>query len=77
MNTYPHCTALTAKVDFTFKVGGKGRSIQIRAGQSFWITNTRIDQQTRGIVLVDRKGKGCISHGYAFTPEQIATLFQA
>jgi hypothetical protein len=75
MNTYKHCTELTAKSDFAFRVGGKGRAITVRTGQAFWVTNTQVDQQTRGIVLVDRKGKGSISAGYAFTPEQIETLF--
>ena len=75
MNTYKHCVELTAKSDFAFRVGGKGRTIAVRTGQTFWVTNTQVDQQARGLVLINRKGKGYISAGYAFTPDQIEALF--
>ena len=71
---------LTAKGDFQFKSGGKGRAVVVRAGQKFWVTNSMIDQAAQKVVMIDREGKGHISHGYAFTPEMIegaVQLYQA
>lgn len=67
---------LTAKGDFQFKSGGKGRAVVVRAGQKFWVTNSMIDQAAQKVVMIDREGKGHISHGYAFTPEMIENLFE-
>lgn len=74
--TIPQLVEIKAKHDFAFKVGGKGRAIVVRRGQIFWVTNTRHDQTLRGIVLVDRKGKGHISGGYAFSHNQLMELFE-
>lgn len=75
MKTFPQHTPLTAKIDFQFKPGGKGRNVIVRKGQRFWVTSSQTLQMSEAAVRVDRKGKGSISQGYPFTPEQIQTLF--
>ena len=76
-SAYKQGTRLTAKKDFQFKApGARGRQITVKAGQKFWVTNTGLDPAHKNIVMIDREGKGHISHGYAFSPEMIADLFQ-
>lgn len=75
MDTIRQGLGLTAIRTFAFKVNGKGRVITFKEGQRFWVTNSTIDQRQSGFVKVDRHGKGCISHGYAFTPAQVAECF--
>jgi hypothetical protein len=67
---------LTARRAFAFKAkGAKGRAVTVQQGARFWITNSALDQSASGIVMIDREGRGTISHGYAFTIEQIGELF--
>lgn len=69
-------TFLTATQDFAFTPQRKGaRKVTVRTGQRFWITNSKLNQKDTGLIMIDRYGKGCISHGYPFTPEQIGQLF--
>jgi hypothetical protein len=74
---YSHGAALVAKAAFTFKApGARGRPVTVKPGARFWVTNTAQDQRRAGAVLIDREGRGCISHGYAFTPETIGQFFE-
>jgi hypothetical protein len=67
-----------ARADFAFRPAHKGaRRVEVRTGQRFWITNTVLGQAIDGLVMVNREGKGSISSGYAFAPDQFAQLFQA
>lgn len=52
-----------------------GRKIKFKGGQKFWVTNTMHDQQSNGIVKLQRAGKGHISTGYPFSPEQVKEFF--
>ena len=71
-------TYLTAKHDFRFRnPAPRGRTITVRKGDVFWITNCALQQKETGVIRIDRKGKGCISHGYPFdraTLEQFFTV---
>lgn len=69
-------TTLEAVEAFTFKRNNKGRSILVQPGQRFWVTNSQLGQKVDGYVMIDRAGRGCISHGYAFSPADIARLFK-
>ena len=74
---FDHGAALVAKAAFTFKApGARGRAVTVKPGARFWVTNTPQDQRARGAVLIEREGRGCISHGYAFAPETIGQLFE-
>lgn len=79
--TLKQWTILEAKADFKLTPPKsndprvKTRAIVIRKGQQFNITNSQTDQTTRGIVMIDRKGKGHLGIGYPFTAEQILALF--
>lgn len=74
-------TTLEAKTDFKLKPPKtkdpaiKTRAITVSKGQRFQVTNSQTSQLAKGIVLIDREGKGHISIGYPFTPDQILTLF--
>lgn len=75
--TYKHGAPLIALSGFTFKVpGARGRAVSVKPGARFWVTNAMQDQAARGVVLIEREGRGCISHGYAFTPEAVAQFFR-
>jgi hypothetical protein len=65
-------TPLTVRETFSFKVNGKGRTITFKKGQDAWVTNTQVDQQTRGVVNVARRGQ---VFGYDFTREQVEQFF--
>lgn len=65
--TVKQCSEVRAKNSFAFKVNGKGRTITVKAGDRFWVTNCQTDQSQSGFITVDRIGRGHISHGYAFT----------
>lgn len=67
---------LIAKSDFGFRAKAKGRAVQVRTGQRFWVTNSAICQAKDGVIMVDREGKGHISNGWAFTPSLIETYFE-
>lgn len=72
-----HGQSLIAKQAFGFKVpGARGRGVTVKVGDKFWVTNCGTDQKRSGLILIDREGKGYISHGYAFAPETLATYFQ-
>lgn len=74
----PQGTTLRAKAAFTFKVpGARGRPVTVKPGDCFWVTNCETDQNKRGVVMVDREGRGYISQGYAFDPAQIKDFFHA
>lgn len=69
---------LTAKADFRFKPARKGaRWVTVRAGERFWVTNSALNQKDTGLVMIDRQGKGTLSHGYPFAPADIAAMFEA
>ena len=71
-------TNLIAKADFAFTPQRKNaRRVVVRAGQRFWITNSKLNQRDTGLMMIDRHGKGCISNGYPFSPAQIEQLFEA
>jgi hypothetical protein len=68
---------LVAKSGFQFKApGARGRAVTVKPGQRFWVTNSDLDQKRSGQVMIDRAGRGCISHGYAFTPATLAQYFE-
>mgnify|MGYP006386455405 CR=1 FL=1 len=77
LETLRQGTTLEAARAFTFKRNNKGRSILVQPGQRFWVTNSQLDQKANGFVTIDRAGRGCISHGYAFAHADIARLFKA
>lgn len=68
-------STLAALRAFTFKPGGKGRAVNVRAGDRFWVTNSLTDQAARKVVLIERNGRGHIGGGYAFTPALIVEHF--
>ena len=67
-------TYLTVRADFAFKASS-GHTVKARAGQVFWVTSNVHLQSVEQAVRVARKGKGCISHGYCFKPEDIERFF--
>lgn len=70
-------STITAKSAFTFKASGtRGRAVTVRSGDKFWITNCETDQARQGVVMIDRTGRGHISHGYAFQPEILQAWFE-
>jgi hypothetical protein len=66
------CTTLKAKKDFSFKVGGKGRNINVREGQRFWVSTTFAAPQ----MLLAREKGGQAGTGYAFDEAQLAEFFE-
>lgn len=69
--------SLVAKLAFSFRTpGNRGRSVTVKPGQRFWVTNSGTDQQASGLVTIDREGRGCISHGYAFRPSALQQYFE-
>ncbi len=68
---------LTAKSGFQFKAAGaRGKPVTVKPGQRFWVTNCGTDQQRSQMIVIDREGRGVISHGYAFAPNTIEQLFE-
>jgi hypothetical protein len=71
-------TNLTAKADFRFKPARKNaRWVSVRTGDRFWVTNSALNQRDTGLVMIDRHGKGTLSHGYPFSPSDIQAMFEA
>jgi len=70
------CAILVAKKDFSFQYQGKRKCIvHVTCGQRFWVTSSECMQKRTNYVTIDREGKGALSNGYRFTPEQITELF--
>jgi hypothetical protein len=67
---------LIAKTNFGFRSYAKGRPVQVRKGQRFWVTSTKSLQTSRGAITIDREGRGSISNGYHFAPSQISEFFE-
>lgn len=67
---------LIAKSDFGFRASPKGRAVQVRKGQRFWVTSSQTYAARVGFLTIDREGKGSICNGYAFAPTQVAELFE-
>ncbi len=76
LETLRQGATLEATQAFSFKRNGKGRAIIVQPGQRFWVTNSQFGQRADGYVTIDREGRGCISHGYAFSHADTARLFR-
>ena len=68
-------TLLEAKRDFAFRNNNKGRPVQVKEGDRFWVTNTEVNQQQIGCILIDRQNKGHMSQGWPVSFEQVEELF--
>lgn len=65
---------VTAIGDFSFKnQGARGRAVQVKIGQQFWVTNPTY--QHKEYIMVQRAGKGHINTGYAFSVEDFSKFF--
>jgi len=65
------CTELRANKAFSFKVDGKGRSINAAEGELFMVTTSKTSAHTR----IDKVKRAHIGSGYVFTDEQLTELF--
>lgn len=69
------CDTLICKVAFSFKVEGqRGRGINVKLGDKFWITSASYMIKRDGIVKIARKGK-TLDDSYPFTAEIISQYF--
>jgi hypothetical protein len=64
-------TLLWPKTPFTFK-NESNRMIHIHCGQSFWVTNTKLDQETTKIIKIARSNSKV---SYNFKIEDVRALF--
>lgn len=71
---YQQGTVIEAKYCFTFR-SRLGNLVKVKAGALFWVTNTEWEQDVTGYIMIERKGRGCVGSGWAFTPEQVDQLF--
>lgn len=77
VTAYRQGATLKAKAPFSFKApGSRGRAVTVKPGQLFWVTNSGLDQNRSGLVMIDRIGRGCISNGYAFNPDTLQQYFE-
>jgi hypothetical protein len=65
-------TKLRAKLPFKFE--SQGRTVNVKTGAGFWVTNTEAAQLSSGVVCVARSGQP-MHYRYAFKPSDIAVLF--
>lgn len=72
--TFPQCQRLESVCDFQFK--SHGRLVKVKAGQRFWVTNTKSDQAQMQCALIEREGKGHISSGWPFSLNDVSTYFR-
>lgn len=68
-------TILIPKQDFSVKVNGKGRSIRFSSKNTYWVSNTFINQTQTGFIHIVLKNKP-MGYGYDFTIDQVKELFQ-
>lgn len=67
-------STLVAKVAFQMKLdGARGRSVNVKIGDVFMVTNPR-HMQDNGI-KIDRKNKASINSGYMLDLAQVEQLF--
>lgn len=52
----------------------RGRSVVVKAGQQFWVTNPK-HQHEKG-VMINRKGKGTTGSGWRLDIEDILKFFK-
>lgn len=71
-----HCQNLRARCAFEFVNPETGRKIQVKAGAVFWVTSSPLTQSLESCVRIDRKGKGAISHGYAWAESDLREYFE-
>lgn len=64
METFAQGTFFKAAKSFAFKVpGARGKPINVRVGDLFWIVTPQYEQKRTGIVGIARKGKNM---GFAY-----------
>ena len=72
---YAQGDVLIAKRDFGMKRDARSRVINVKKGDRFSVTSTKLYLKDHGRLLIDRTRSATISHGYPVTPEQIEDLF--
>lgn len=73
--TYKQGDTLVAKKAFTMKVPGtRGRPVNVKVGDKFWITSTTYSNTSH--CQIDRLNKGSICNGYYISNECIEELFE-
>lgn len=73
MLTLPQMTTLTACCDFDIKPV-KGRTIKVKAGDKFAVTNSSTSQRN-GVYMVDRSKRATIGSGHGFTWDMLVQFF--
>lgn len=73
MTSIPQGTTLAPKRPFSFKINGKGRTLNIKAADRFWVASSSTAQQA-GTVEVCRLNKS-MGSGWHFSREQVEELF--
>ena len=66
---------LIAKRDFRIKRDARSRFINVKKGDRFSVTSTKLYLKDHGLLLIDRTRSATIGHGYPVTPEQVEELF--
>lgn len=71
------CTTLTAKSDFAFRSGSTKRTIQVRKGDSFWVTSCATTQARylAGQSVSIARASQPLHYDYIFAREMLSTLF--
>lgn len=67
------CAQLIAKSDFSVKAQGRGRPMQVKTGDRFWVTSPTY--QNEESFKFNRKGKGSIGDGPWLPIEYLTELF--
>ena len=67
------CSTLEAIQNISWKPA-KGRSVVVKAGQQFWVTNPAYTHE-KG-VMINRKGKGSIGSGWQLDKSDIEKFFK-
>lgn len=74
MFDFHDCYYIKAKQPFSMKMpGARGRAVSVKAGDLFWITTGKY---SKGLPMIQRKGKGTMGTGYPIDPALIYAFFE-
>lgn len=72
--TVPQMTMVKASVDFQFK-SARNRTITVKQGDEFLVTNTACNQQSSGLYQIARPRGAIVGCGHYFSYDQMDQFF--